>query len=176
MIKIIVTGNINWVLEATLKSIKGIYNLETGMYSVHDYVFNHGKVDSLYAVKFDINDKELSLDNFLEVFYTIHSPFINKWGDLNCFYPMCRSSIFSYDEKLINLFKDHIYLLNKKNLFPEPIDTKVDFIKDSNFKSDPIENQNFFTRFPNDPLSLTIIKSKMEKIESKLPHLLKKDI
>lgn len=174
MKKLIITGNIVWILEATLHRVKGIESIVPGEYKLQGHDFpSHSPKEYLYAVEITIDENILSLDDFLKVFYTIHTPYLNKWEG-ECFYPLCRSALFiNEDDELLNLINDKIAVLNKLKIFPEPIDTKTSLIISDNFIVSPDANINFYKRFEKDPFSTHVIKPKIEKLEATLSHLLK---
>lgn len=171
---IILTGNTTWVLEATLNLVKGIENIVPGQYSLKGYEFCKNPKEYLFALKVEIDESKISLDDFLAIFYNVHSPFLNPWNNEECFYPMCRSALFVNEEDDIkDLIENKINTLNKQKLFDMPIDTKVDFLKLSNFKADPKANIDFYKRFKEDGLSVSVIEPRINKLKEKLPHLLK---
>lgn len=177
MKKIIVTGNTTWVLEATLNLVKGIDKIIPGQYSLNGYEFSSHPKEYLFAVSLEIDETEISLHDFLAVFYNVHTPFLNSWIDEDCFYPLCRSAIFTNEEDELNpLINKQIEELNKSKFFEKPIDTKVSIIIPKNFKPDPKANINFYKRFKEDGLSTSVIEPRIDKLKSNLPHLLKKDI
>lgn len=172
--ELILSGNCYWTLEALFQQIKGILKIESGLYHIDDYEYAFNQDDKLEAIRIEYNPTSISLEELIDIFYISHNPTINKWDKESCFYPLCRSAVFCFEEEQQVIIKNYIQILNEKKLFDEVIDTKIDKIIPNNFYLVELKNQNFFKNNPKDGYCISMIKPKLDKLYESFPKLINK--
>lgn len=172
--ELILTGNCYWTLEALFQKVKGVLKVESGLYHIDDYDYAFNSEDKLEAIRIEYNPTSISLEELVDVFYLSHNPTINKWDKDACFYPLCRSAIFCFEQSQQSIINEYIKTLNDKHLFDEDIDTKVDKILPDNFYLVELKNQNFFNNNPKDGYCISMIKPKINKLYEAFPQLINK--
>lgn len=163
--QIILTGSCYWCLEAIFKKVKGVINVESGMYHIDDYQFSFGKDDKLEAIRVTYESNILSLSTLFDFFYLTHNPTIIKWDKKDCFYPMCRSSIICFTTEQKKAAEDKIQTMTEGKEFDDEIQTKVAQVIDDNFFLAPEKYRDYYTKNPKDGYCLSIIVPKLDKMK-----------
>jgi peptide-methionine (S)-S-oxide reductase len=167
--QIILTGSCYWCLEALFKKIKGVIAVIPGLYDISDYPFAFTKNDKIEAIKITFDKSIISYSEIFDVLFLSHNPTLIKWEFEDCFYPKCRSSVFYFNEEQKEAIEQKIIQLS--SLYSEKVQTKIAFIKPDNFTLASEKDRDYYFKNPNDGYCTSIIKPKIEKLNSDLNHL-----
>jgi len=170
---IVLGGGCFWCLDASYRLIKGVTDVISGyaggttanptMEQVYGGDTGHAEV-----VKVEYNPKIISLNDLLDVFWTIHDPTTlnRQMYDVGTEY---RSIIFYNDtaeQKIIEKSKEAAQKVWSDKIVTEIVPFKVFYPADD-------DQQNFFQNHPEKSYCQIIINPKLKKLREKLSNLLK---
>jgi len=172
---ITLAGGCFWCIEAVFEELKGVKTVVSG-YSGGDKsnpsykevsIENTGNAES---VQITYNPKMISLEELLEVFFTLHDPTsLNRQGaDIGTQY---RSVIFYSNEKQKKTAENVIATLNANKVFNSPIVTEVTALK--NFYNAENYHQEYYELNKEQPYCKMVIKPKMDKLHKVFADKLK---
>lgn len=167
---IILSGNCYWCLEAIFQQLKGIENIKSGMYHIHNYSYSFGAGDKVEAISFEYQPEKISLESIMDVFYMAHNPTLINW-ESDSFFPLCRSAVFVIDENQKTIVNKKIEEYKKQ--FSDPVQTKIDFISPNCFKEVEEKNRNYYNNNRKDGYCTSIVDPKLDKLRKNFAHLLK---
>lgn len=162
---IVLGGGCFWCIEAVFQKIKGVLKIEPGYAGgdipnpTYEEICSE---DTGHAetVRLEYDSEEISLENILDVFFSIHDPTtLNRQGvDIGTQY---RSIILWTEPEQKKIIQK--YLINIKKNFNNPIVTQVKKLN----KFYPAESYHFdyYNRNKIQPYCQLIILPKIEKIE-----------
>jgi peptide methionine sulfoxide reductase msrA/msrB len=164
--EITLAGGCFWCIEAIFSELKGVTKVESG-YSggpnknpTYKEVCS-GNTGHAEVVNITFNTKEISLEEILEVFFTLHNPTtLNQQGaDVGTQY---RSAIFYHNNQQKEISEKIIAKLNTEKVFEKPIVTEVtaftEFYKAENY------HQEYYELNKEQPYCKMVILPKMEKL------------
>lgn len=163
---ITLAGGCFWCIEAIFEELKGVSKVESGYANGNIENPNYKQVCSgnsgyAEAVKITYDKSILSLENLLEVFFTLHDPTtLNRQGaDVGTQY---RSGIYFQNEEQEKIAEKTIGTLNSNNAFENPIVTEVCQFK--NFYKAENYHQEYYELNKEQPYCKAVIKPKMDKL------------
>lgn len=168
-------GGCFWCIEAVFEQLKGVQKVESG-YSggktinptykeVCTGLTHHAEV-----VNITFNPQIISIENLLEVFFTVHNPTtLNQQGaDVGTQY---RSVIFYRNKQQQQIAENVIATLNANKVFDNPIITEV--VAFSHFYIAENYHQEYYELNKEQPYCKMIIKPKMDKLHKVFADKLK---
>ncbi len=158
-------GGCFWCIEAVFRELKGVILAESG-YSggkVKNPSYREvctGNTGHAEVVQVTYNPKEVSLEEVLEVFFTVHDPTtLNRQGhDVGTQY---RSAIFYRNDDQKKRSEAIITELNKSGSWPNKIVTEVTPF-DAFYKAEDY-HQDYFNNNGGEPYCQMVIQPKLEK-------------
>ncbi|MCH4246942.1 MAG: peptide-methionine (S)-S-oxide reductase MsrA [Acinetobacter populi] len=172
MQKAIFGGGCFWCTESVFQHIKGVQQVESGYAGGQRQNPNYEQVCSgatghAEVIRINFDEQTVSYAQLLDVFFATHdATTLNRQGnDIGTQY---RSVIFYLDtaqkqqaqDKIAQLKADGINVVTELAAAPE-------------FYSAEEYHQNFFDRNPTQPYCNFAIPPKIEKLQTKFPHLFK---
>lgn len=160
-------GGCFWCVEAPLKLLEGIKSVTSGYMGgkIKNPTYKEvcsGLTGHAEVVKVLFDPEVISLENVLEVFWTIHDPTTpNRQGnDIGSQY---RSVIFYHSDKQKILAEEFKSKLEASEIFDQPIVTEIKPAE----KFYPAENyhQDYFANNPSQPYCTFVVKPKVEKVK-----------
>lgn len=164
---IVLGGGCFWCLEAAYQLIKGVTDVTSGYAGGHvpnptDMQVYSGTTGHAEVVQVTFDPKDISLQDILDIFWTIHDPTtLNRQG--NDVGPEYRSAIFyatDLQKTIAGRSKQEV-----ANLWPDPITTEI--TKLDHFYPAGKHHQNFFAKHPEQAYCQLIINPKLEKLRRK---------
>jgi peptide methionine sulfoxide reductase msrA/msrB len=163
---ITLAGGCFWCIEAIYEELKGVISAESGYAggTIKNPSYKQvcsGNTGHAEAVQVKFDPTIISLEEILEVFFTLHDPTsLNRQGaDEGTQY---RSAIFYETEKQKEIVERTIHLLSTNKAFESPIVTEVsaftNFYKAENF------HQEYYELNKEQPYCKAVILPKMEKL------------
>ena len=173
---ITLAGGCFWCIEAIFEDLKGVKSVVSGYsggkISNPNYKdVSSGNTGHAEVVQITYNTNTISLEELLEVFFTLHDPTtLNRQGaDEGTQY---RSAIFYHNENQNNIAQKVIKTLNTNKVFDKPIVTEVTvftkFYKAENY------HQEYYELNKEQPYCKAVIKPKMDKLHKVFSDKLKK--
>lgn len=169
-------GGCFWCLEAVFDDLKGVLSVESG-YSggatenpsykaVCTGMTGHAEV-----VRVAFDPEQISFDNLLRVFFSIHDPTtLNRQGaDVGTQY---RSAIFYHDDAQKQAAERIVAELNAADLWPNPIVTEVSALV--NYYPAEDYHQEYFANNPSQPYCAAVVAPKVAKFRKQFLDRLKK--
>ena len=168
-------GGCFWCLEAVFDEMRGVTDVLSGYAGGHmanptyrqvcAEVTGHAEV-----VQIKFNPVEVSLEELLSVFFTIHDPTsLNRQGaDLGTQY---RSAILYHSEGQRETAVSLINELNAANIWDKPIVTEVEPI--GQFFVAEEYHQNYYANNPGQGYCRVVVAPKVAKFQQKFNHLQK---
>ena len=168
-------GGCFWCLEAVFDEMRGVTDVLSGYAGGHmanptyrqvcAEVTGHADV-----VEIKFNPVEVSLEELLSVFFTIHDPTsLNRQGaDVGTQY---RSAIFYHSEGQRETAVSLINELNAANIWDKPIVTEVEPI--GQFFVAEEYHQNYYANNPGQGYCRVVVAPKVAKFQQKFNHLQK---
>lgn len=164
-----------WCVEAIFENLKGVHRVESG-YSggfVKNPTYRQvvsGKTGHAEVVNIIFNPSQISLEELLQVFFTLHNPTtLNQQGaDKGTQY---RSVIFYQNSKQKKIADRIIASLTKEEVFKKPIVTKVTKFKKF-FKAENY-HQEYYSLNKQKPYCKFVIKPKIDKLHRVFKEKLK---
>lgn len=169
-------GGCFWCIEAIFEDLKGVKKVESG-YSggvIANPTYREvcsGKTEHAEVVNITFDPQQISLEDILEVFFTLHDPTtLNRQGaDVGTQY---RSAIFYHSEAQKEIAEKVIATLNSEQAFESPIVTEV--TKFSVFYKAEDYHQQYYDLNKEQPYCKAVIKPKVEKLHKVFKDKLKK--
>lgn len=164
-----------WCIEAILKEIIGVVSLTSGYTggSTANPSYKEvcaGTTGHAEVAQISFDPKIISLEEILEVFFTIHDPTtLNRQGnDIGTQY---RSAIFYHSDEQKTIAENIIHSLNSSGAYSNPIVTEVSKI--GTFYTAEDYHQNYLANNQENPYCQIIIRPKIEKFKLAFPHKLR---
>ena len=168
-------GGCFWCLEAVYDEMRGVTDVLSGYAGGHVPNPTYRQVCSettghAEVVQVTFNPDEVSLEELLSVFFTIHDPTtLNRQGaDVGTQY---RSAIFYHNEAQRETAVNLINQLNEANIWDNPIVTEVEPIDDFYVAED--YHQNYYVNNPGQCYCRVVVAPKVAKFRQKFNHLQK---
>lgn len=168
-------GGCFWCLEAVFDEMRGVTDVLSGYAGGHVANPTYRQVCAettghAEVVQVKFNPDEVSLEELLSVFFTIHDPTtLNRQGaDRGTQY---RSAIFYHDEGQRETAVNLINELNAANLWDDPIVTEVTFLDQFYVAED--YHQNYYVNNPGQGYCRVVVAPKVAKFRQKFNHLQK---
>jgi peptide-methionine (S)-S-oxide reductase len=166
-------GGCFWCLEAVFDEMRGVTDVLSGYAGGHVPDPTYRQVCSettghAEVVQVRFNPDEVSLEELLSVFFTIHDPTtLNRQGaDVGTQY---RSAIFYHDEGQRETAVNLINQLNEANIWDNPIVTEVEPIDEFYVAED--YHQNYYVNNPGQGYCRVVVAPKVAKFRQKFNHL-----
>lgn len=159
-------GGCFWCIEAIFEELKGVTKVESGysggktLNPTYKEVCS-GNTGHAEVVQISYDSKIISLEELLEVFFTLHDPTtLNRQGaDVGTQY---RSAIFYHNIAQKETAEKVLATLNQNKVFSSPIVTEVTplstFYKAENY------HQQYYELNKEEPYCRAVIKPKMDKL------------
>lgn len=172
---ITLAGGCFWCIEAIFEDMKGVESVESG-YSggntpnpTYKEVCS-GNTGHAEVVQIRYNPAVISLEELLEVFFTLHNPTtLNRQGaDIGTQY---RSAIFYHNNKQKKTAEKVITTLNANKVFDKEIVTEV-AIFDKFYKAESY-HQEYYELNKEEPYCKAVIQPKMDKLKQVFADKLK---
>jgi peptide methionine sulfoxide reductase msrA/msrB len=169
-------GGCYWCVEAVYEMLDGVVSVESGFaggtvknptyYEVCSGTTGHAEV-----VQIIYNNTQTSLEEILEVFFTVHDPTtLNRQGaDIGTQY---RSVIFYRNETQRKVAQDLIDTFNKEKVYDNPVVTQVTPF--TAFYKAGDDHQNYYNQNKTAPYCTLVIQPKIEKFEKIFKDRIKK--
>lgn len=160
-------GGCFWCIEAIFEELKGVSNVESGYINgtVKNPTYKDvctGKTGFAEAVKITFDQSIISLEELLEVFFTLHDPTtLNRQGaDVGTQY---RSGIYYHNDAQKKIAEKVVATLNKNKAFDNPIVTEIKELR--NYYSAENYHQEYYELNKEQPYCKIVIKPKMDKLQ-----------
>tara|TARA_B100000963_G_scaffold106410_1_gene92412 strand:- start:544 stop:1062 length:519 start_codon:yes stop_codon:yes gene_type:complete len=165
---IILGGGCFWCTEAIYKYVDGVEDVLPGYIGgnkenpTYEEVCS-GMTGHAEVVKIIFDDKRISLDKILEIFFKTHDPTtLNRQGnDVGTQY---RSVIFYENENELKFFEDYIIKLNLSKTFNSKIVTTLE--KRLHFYEAEEYHHNYFEKNPFSGYCNVVVRPKVEKFRN----------
>ena len=170
-------GGCFWCLEAVFDQLKGVQSVESGYIGgktpkpTYDEICG-GRSGHAEAVQVAFDPREVSYEDLLGVFFTIHDPTtLNRQGnDVGTQY---RSAIFFHSPEQEATARNVVAKLTKDKLFGEPIVTEI--VPATEFHVAEADHQEYYERVGSgNPYCSYVIDPKVAKFRKKYFDRLKK--
>ena len=168
-------GGCFWCIESVFERLKGVETAVSGYMGgetpnpTYQEVCS-GKTGHAEVVKVVFNPQLVSLNQLLEVFFTVHdSTTPNRQGnDVGTQY---RSVIFTTSEMQLHAVEGFIGRLQEAAVFDRDIVTQV--VAATDFYEAEAYHQDYFRRNPKQPYCQIVVAPKVKKLELNFSPLLK---
>ena len=168
-------GGCFWCLEAAFEQLQGVTIVESGYAggTVADPDYKQvctGETGHAEVVQITYNPSEISYEQLLAVFFTIHDPTTldRQGGDVGTQY---RSAIYYHDERQQQAATGFIAELSESGIWPDPIVTEIaplaEFYVAENY------HQEYYQRNSSQPYCQAVINPKLAKLRAKFADKLK---
>ncbi len=163
-------GGCFWCLEAVYDQLKGVESVESGYMGgktpkpTYDEVCG-GRTGHAEAVQITFDPDEVSYEDLLGIFFTIHDPTtLNRQGnDVGTQY---RSAIFFHSPEQERTAREVVAKLTKDKLFGAPIVTEI--VPAAPFHVAEVEHQEYYQRAGGgNPYCSYVIDPKVAKFRKK---------
>ena len=162
-------GGCFWCLEAAFERLRGVYAVKSGYAGGHLSYPTYAQVCTgttghAEAVQMTYDPREISYDDLLEVFFTIHDPTqLNRQGpDVGSQY---RSAIFPNSPDQERAAVAVIAALTRDGVYDLPIVTTIE--RDATFWPAESNHDRYYQRHPYQPYCLAVISPKISKLRAK---------
>jgi methionine-S-sulfoxide reductase len=174
MIKIIVLGGgCFWCIEAVFQKIHGVQIIETGYAggSFPEPTYEQvclGETDHAETVRLEYDSDKISLENILDVFFSIHDPTTLNRQDMDVG-TQYRSIILWTEPEQKKISKK--YLDKIKNDFKNPVVTQLKKLN----KFYPAEDYHldYYNKNKSQPYCQFVVSPKIKQFENHFPDLIK---
>ena len=174
--KIILGGGCFWCIEAAFLELKGVQKVVSGYAggTIKNPAYREvttGRTGHAEVVEVTYNPSEISLQEILEVFFTVHDPTtLNRQGaDVGTQY---RSAIYYTNEAQKNIVDKTIKALIDADAFEGKITTEIAPLQA--FYSAEDYHQNYYNQNKSQPYCQLVIEPKIEKVRKVFKDKLKK--
>lgn len=165
-----------WCTEATFKELQGVLKVTPGFTGGTTANPSYEQVCTGYtghaeACNIVFDPKQISFDELLKVFFTVHDPTqLNRQGnDVGTQY---RSAVFYHNAEQKQKTEYYIKKINDEKAYPKPVVTQVNaftvFYKAEDY------HQDYFSRNGNVPYCKYVIQPEVEKFRKIFADKLKK--
>ena len=168
-------GGCFWCLEAVYDEIEGVEDVASGYAggSVADPSYEQvcsGDTGHAEVVQIKFDPREISYDEILDVFFTIHDPTtLNRQGnDIGTQY---RSAIFYHSPEQEQIARKKIAEFEAAKTWDSPIVTDIEPI--TSFYPAEEYHQEYFSRNPSQPYCQIVVAPKVAKARKKFLARLK---
>lgn len=168
-------GGCFWCLEAVFDQLSGVKSVESGYMggTVDNPTYRQicgGNTGHVEVVRVTYDPQEISYEDLLEVFFTIHDPTtLNRQGnDVGTQY---RSVIFYNSDRQRQAAEKAITDLNAGKTWPDPVVTTVE--PASKFFVAEDYHQEYYANNSNQPYCQFIIAPKLKKFQKNFPQKVK---
>lgn len=175
---IILGGGCFWCLEAVYLRVSGVVEVVSG-YAGGNIInpsyeqVSSGKTGHAEVVKIIFDSSEISLENILKIFFTVHDPTaINRQG--NDVGEQYRSVVFFENEQQKNITKKVIVELEGTKIYDGKIMTEIKKLE--NFFEAESYHQKYFEKNPEQAYCQIVIAPKVSKFREKFEQFYKKDL
>jgi peptide-methionine (S)-S-oxide reductase len=161
-------GGCFWCVEAAFERVRGVESVVSGYCGGHTEnpsyrAVCNGTTGHAEAVQVTYDDGEISYEDLLEVFFTIHDPTTKdrQGPDVGSQY---RSAVFYHDEaqrEAVEAYIDHLESTGEYS----GIVTEVERLE--TFYEAEEKHQDYFEKNPNQPYCQMQIPPKLEKMQAK---------
>jgi peptide methionine sulfoxide reductase msrA/msrB len=172
---ITLAGGCFWCIETIFQEVKGVISAESGYSGGH--IKNpayrevcNGNTGHAEVVQVVYRPSEVSLQQLLKVFFTVHDPTtLNRQGaDVGTQY---RSAIFYRNDMQKQAAEEIISALNREKVYDDPIVTEVTPFK-AFYKAEDY-HQDYYNNNADQPYCRLVIQPKKEKFEKVFKELMK---
>lgn len=174
MQSIILGGGCFWCIEAVYNLIDGVIDVKSGYTDGHTINPSYkdicsGDTGHVEAVKVTFDDKIISLEEILEIFWVSHDPTtLNRQGnDIGTQY---RSAIFYNNEHQLPIIQESLKKVAAE-IYNDKIVTEIK--PESTFYEAESYHQNYFPNNTTQPYCAVVISPKVNKIRQKFTARLK---
>lgn len=164
-----VAGGCFWCVEAPFKELRGVESVTSGYCggeteSPSYETVCRGDTGHAEAVQVEYDPEELTYEDVLAVFFTVHDPTtVDRQGpDVGSQY---RSAIFYHDEAQREAAEAFIDELAADGVYEDPIVTEVTPL--DTFYEAEAYHQDYFEKNPNQPYCVVNITPKLEKLRDR---------
>lgn len=165
-----------WCVEAVFDQLNGVENVQSG-YSggtIKNPAYKEvctGRTGHAEVVQITFNPEIISLEEILEVFWTVHDPTsLNRQGaDVGTQY---RSAIFYHNDKQKEIAEAYIKQLDSEGVFEKPIVTEVTKF-DAFYPAEDYHN-DYYNRNGEQPYCRMVVRPKVNKFQKQFKDKLKK--
>ncbi len=169
-------GGCFWCLEAVYDEIEGVEDVTSGYaggstpHPTYEQVCS-GQTGHAEVVQIEFDPSEISFDEILDVFFTIHDPTtLNRQGnDVGTQY---RSAIFYHSPEQEQIAREKIAELAAAKLWERPIVTEV--VPMTAFYPAEEYHEEYFARNPYQPYCQLVVAPKVAKARKKFLARLKR--
>lgn len=164
-----------WCTEAIYKRLEGVISVEPGYAggSVENPTYEivcSGKSGHAEVAKIIFNSEVIAYEELLDVFFSVHDPTsLNRQGD--DIGEQYRSVIFYSDSEQKEKALKKIRELEEKKIFPKPIVTSVEPLK--NYYPAEDYHKQYYESHKNQPYCAFVISPKIEKFEKQFADKIK---
>lgn len=174
---ILLGGGCFWCMEAIFKDLKGVESVKSGYAggTTPDPTYEQvctGTTHHAEVVKLDYNPEEISLEDILYVFFTMHDPTsLNRQGnDVGTQY---RSAVYTHSSAESQRVKDVMKDMSEhEKLWSAPMVTEVR--ENQPFFPAEISHDDYFARNPQSGYCQAVVAPKVAKFRQKFASKLKK--
>jgi peptide-methionine (S)-S-oxide reductase len=164
-----------WCVENIFSRIKGVQTIVSG-YANGDIAnpsyeqVSTGKTNYAEVIQLTFDKEQLSLEQLLTVFFTIHDPTtLNRQGDdVGSQY---RSTILFHNEEQRIVAAEKIAQLTSDNIFENAIVTSIKPV--DNFYSAESYHQDYYDNHPDNQYCQLVVARKIQKFLQNFSYLLK---
>ena len=175
MDNIVLGGGCFWCLEAAYQLIDGVVSVTSGYAGGKEpdptyYDVAYGRTHHAEVVKIEFDANTISLEDILEIFWTIHDPTTpdRQGNDVG---PQYRSIILYWDDRQKAIIKTSKQIAAK--YWDNSIVTEVALLEKF-YPAEP-EHQNYFKNHPEQAYCQVIINPKLQKLKEKFASRIKSD-
>jgi peptide-methionine (S)-S-oxide reductase len=168
-------GGCFWCLEAAFEQLRGVTTVESGYTggTVADPDYKQvctGETGHAEVVQITFDPGEISYEQLLAVFFTIHDPTTldRQGGDVGTQY---RSAIYYHDERQQQAATGFITELSEAGIWPDPIVTEI--VPLAEFYAAENYHQEYYQRNSSQPYCQAVINPKLAKLRAKFADKLK---
>lgn len=168
-------GGCFWCTEAVFQKLKGVEEVVSGYTggTLHNPTYKeicHGNTGHAEAVKITFDEKIISYQELLLVFFKTHDPTtLNRQGnDRGTQY---RSVIYYSDSKQKELAERMVDRLTEEQIFEKPIVTEISAAE--TFYPAEEEHHNYYNLNPYQPYCTYVIEPKLNKFVKEFKNILK---
>ena len=163
---VVLGGGCFWCLEAVFQRVRGVQQVISGYMGGHtanpDYrAVCGGDTGHAEIVQITFDEREVSFDDLLDVFFTIHDPTTpNRQGnDVGSQY---RSAIFYHDATQEQQARAKVAALTAAHAYSTPIVTQI--VPLQTFYPAEGYHQDYFNRNPHQPYCMAVVGPKVGKL------------
>ena len=172
---VILGGGCFWCLEAVFDRLSGVKSVESGYAGgkIENPTYRQvctGTTDHVEVVCVTFDPAQLSYQELLEVFFTVHDPTtLNRQGaDVGTQY---RSAVFYHNQQQKEKAEYYKAQLNKEGAYDKPIVTEITAF--STFYPAEDYHQEYFANNASEPYCQLVVSPKVKKFQQKFAAKMK---